>query len=54
MSKTKENAQALDCYLRSLRCGVDKALNGSDCEDGYIMEKLRKFAARMGYKLEKL
>lgn len=54
MSKTKENAQALDCYLKSLRCGVDRALRGSSVEDMYIMEKLRKFAYRMGYNLIKI
>ena len=52
MSKAKENATALQGYLDSLRCGVNKAAKGSNCEDMYIMEKLHKFAARMGYKLE--
>ena len=54
MSKARENSQALSSYLDSLCCGVDKALRGSDCEDMYIMEKLSKFAARMGYKLTKM
>ena len=51
MSKAQKNAYALDGYLKSLQCGVSKALRGSTCEDMYIIEKLRKFAARMGYKL---
>ena len=54
MSKAKQNAQALQGYLDSLHCGVNKALKGSDYEDMYIMEKLHKFAATMGYKLERI
>lgn len=53
MSRAQVHAQTLSSYLDSLRCGVNKAINGSDCEDMYIMEKLRKFAVRMGYKLVK-
>ena len=53
MSRAKKNAHYLSLLLDSLRCGVNKAINGSDVEDGYIIGKLRVFAGAMGYKLVK-
>jgi hypothetical protein len=54
MSKVKDNVEALDCYMISMRCAVDKAKRGSTVEDGYFMEKLTKMCNRMGYELKKL
>ena len=54
MSKAKQNATALQGYLDSLCCGVSKAEHGSNCEDMYILEKLEKFANRMGYNITKV
>ena len=52
-SKVLENLTALQDYLCSMTCALDKAENGSPVEDSYFLEKLGRAANRMGYKLVK-
>jgi hypothetical protein len=52
-SKVKDELVALQSYLVSMRCALDKAENGSAVEDMYFLEKLEKAANRMGYDLVK-
>jgi hypothetical protein len=51
-SKVLEHLTALKTYHASIGCALSKADDGSDVEDGYVMEKLEAFARRMGHKLE--
>jgi len=50
-SKVKNNTTALKSYIASMDCAIDKAISGSDCEDGYFIEKLERMANRLGYNL---
>jgi hypothetical protein len=50
-NKVLDNLVALDGYIVSIKCALAKARNGSDAEDGYIIEKLQRFANRMGFDL---
>ena len=53
IQKVKENKLMLDAYNKSMAVAIDKAMRGSDAEDMYFMEKLRKTAGLLGYKLVK-
>ncbi len=50
-SKVKDNITALKSYIASMDCAIDKAESGSDCEDGYFIEKMERMANRLGYNL---
>ncbi len=52
-SKVKQNQTALRGYIASMSCAIDKAMRGSDYEDMYFVEKLKKMANRLGYDLIK-
>jgi hypothetical protein len=52
-SKVSMNVVALDCYLTSMNCAIIKAKQGSECEDGYFIEKLEKMCTRLGFDLVK-
>lgn len=45
------NVDSLISFNRSMAVALDKAENGSSCEDGYFIEKLRKTAESLGYEL---
>ena len=49
----KNNWNAIDSYLLSMRCACDKAERGSETEDMYFFEKLNKLANYLGYNLVK-
>ena len=53
MSKVRKHLLWCRALLNSLDCGVSKAEHGSVVEDNYILEKIRKFASLLGYKLVK-
>ena len=50
-NKVAYNVQNLIGFNRSMAVALDKAENGSECEDMYFIEKLRKPAEALGYKL---
>ena len=52
-SKVQRNWGFLDQLIDSMNCAVQKAKCGSDAEDCYFLEKLRKAASAMGYDLVK-
>jgi len=52
-SKVKNSIHALELYMASMNCAINKAKSGSDCEDGYFLEKLEKMCNRLGYDLVK-
>ena len=51
MSRVRNNKTALRSYIESMLCALDKADNGSNCEDSYFVEKLERMAARLNYSL---
>ncbi len=52
-SKVKNNVYALYQYIESMYCAIGRAERGSECEDGYFLEKLEKMCSRLGYNLVK-
>ncbi|MFA5196532.1 MAG: hypothetical protein WC401_12095 [Bacteroidales bacterium] len=53
-TKVKDNITAIESYMTSINHGIAMAKNGSEVEDGYILEKLERFANRLGFKLVKI
>ena len=51
MGIVKNNITALKSYIASMNCAIEKAESGSDCEDGYLIEKLERMCNRLGYNL---
>jgi hypothetical protein len=47
----ENNIFALEGYIRSMNCAIEKARSGSDCEKMYFVEKMEKMANRLGYDL---
>ena len=52
-SKVKQERLALRMYINSMLCAIGKAAKGSECEDGYFLEKLEKTCDRLGFNLVK-
>ncbi len=53
METIAANVNMLIGHNRSMAVALEKAENGSAVEDMYFIEKLRKTAKLLGYKLEK-
>ena len=51
MKTVAANVQNLIDWNRSMAVALERAENGSEAEDSYFIEKLRKSAAVLGYSL---
>lgn len=51
MKTVAANVQKLIDWNRSMAVALERAENGSEAEDSYFIEKLRKSAAVLGYSL---
>ena len=51
MFMVENNTTALQSYIDSMQCAIDKAKSGSTVEDGYFVEKLGNMANRLGFDL---
>jgi hypothetical protein len=45
----ENNINALESYIASMNCAIEKAANGSKVENVYFLEKLEKMCNRLGY-----
>jgi hypothetical protein len=49
----ENNITALESYIVSMNCAIEKAKNGSTCEKMYFVEKLERMCNRLGFDLVK-